>query len=194
MTPDDKYADAMNGHIRLLAVLSALAALALPTPAEAATTCPDADLVPTRSNRDRVRGATLCLVNRLRVAHGRAPLTVDRDLAKAANTYVNKMTSRGFFSHVSPDGSTPESRIKVTLYLVDARSWSLGENLAWGDGHLATPRETVAAWIRSASHRRNMLSSRFRQLGVGIALGTPQRSADAGATYATEFGVRIRAR
>ena len=52
----------------------------------------------------------------------------------------------------------------------------------------------VAAWMRSPSHRRNMLSARFRQLGVGIAIGTPAQGAEAGATYATEFGVRVTAR
>jgi uncharacterized protein YkwD len=188
----------MIGHLRTPAVLAAAIAIALPATADAARSrrakCANANLVPSQTNLDRVRRATLCLVNRQRAAHRRSPLTISPDLAQAANAYVNAMAARGFFSHVSPEGSTPVSRIKVTLYLVDARSWAIGENLAWGGGRLATPRQMVVAWMGSPSHRHNMLSSRYRQLGVGIALGTPERPAGRGATYATEFGVRVTAR
>jgi uncharacterized protein YkwD len=183
----------MIGHLRLAAVLAAVAATAFPAGAQAAD-CANADVVPSQANLDRVRDATLCLVNRQRAAYGRAPLTVNRDLAKAAGAYVNTMAARGFFAHVSPGGSTPASRIKVTLYLVDARSWSIGENLAWGGGHLASPQRMVTSWMRSPAHRRNILSPRYRELGVGIALDTPERRTETGATYATEFGVRVTAR
>lgn len=184
----------MNGHLRLVAVAAAIAGLAAPTAAQAVAqpTCPGADVSPTPANLDRVRAATLCLVNRERAAHRRAPLRASGELAKAASAYVNAMTARKFFAHVSPDGSTPASRIKVTLYLADARRWSIGENLAWGGGRMATPRQMVAAWMRSPGHRHNVLSSRFRHLGVGIAVGTPAEDDPGGATYATEFGVRVK--
>ena len=183
----------MHGHLRLVAVLATAFAATVPASADAAP-CANQSLIPSQSNLNRVREATLCLVNRQRAASGRAPLTSNGELTKAASKYVGTMTARGFFAHVSPGGSTPASRIKVTLYLVDARSWSIGENLAWGDGKLATPAQMVAAWMRSPSHRQNMLSARFRQLGVGIAIGTPEHGSASGATYATEFGVRVTAR
>src|SRR6476660_4223968 len=127
----------MNGSLRLLAVAAAFAGLAAPAGAARAA-CPSAGEIPSQENLDLVRSATLCLVNRERAIHHRAPLNANDDLAKAAGAYVNAMTARKFFAHVSPDGSTPASRIKVTFYLVDARSWSIGENLAWGGGKLAT--------------------------------------------------------
>ena len=34
------------------------------------------------------------------------------------------------------------------------RAWSIGENLAWGAGALATPGRIVNAWMRSPGHRR----------------------------------------
>jgi uncharacterized protein YkwD len=102
------------------------------------------------------------------------------------------MASRDFFSHTSPSGSTPLSRITSTRYLSGARSWAIGENLAWGTGSYATPDGTVRAWMNSAGHRANILSPTFREIGIGVAHGAPVNVAAAasGATYATDFGSR----
>ena len=54
-----------------------------------------------------------------------------------------------------------------------SRSWSVGENLAWGTGVLATPRATVRAWMHSPDHRANLLDRRFADVGIGVAAGAP---------------------
>ena len=41
--------------------------------------------------------------------------------------------------------------------------------------------------MRSAGHRHNILSPRFRVIGIGIVRGAPVSAAD-GATYTTDFG------
>jgi len=64
----------------------------------------------------------------------------------------------------------------------------VGENIAWGSGSLATPREIERGWMRSPRHRANILSQRFREIGAGVAAGTPERAG--GATYTTDFGTR----
>jgi uncharacterized protein YkwD len=81
-------------------------------------------------------------------------------------------------------------RIRHAHYLEGARGWSLGENLAWGTGDVASPARIVDAWMHSPGHRRNILDRRFREIGIGLAPGAPGRGD--GATYVTEFGARAR--
>jgi uncharacterized protein YkwD len=168
-----------------------LAASAVTTPAHAAD-CADADLMPTSSNSAQIRQATLCLLNAQRSAHGLRELRANPRLRRAATGYVRLMASGNFFSHTSPSGSTPLSRITFTRYLRGARSWTIGENLAWGTGSFATPQGTVNAWMNSAGHRRNILNPTFREIGIGVTQGAPVSVAAAanGATYATDFGSR----
>lgn len=154
--------------------------------------CPGTDLLPTASNLPRIRRATLCLINGERQGRGLKPVREQRVLRGAAAKYARQMVRGRFFSHDAPTGSTMVSRIRTTTYLRDAAVWSLGENLAWGTGALATPGRTVRAWLDSPGHRRVMLEPRYRDIGIGIAAGAPvdARSASTAATYATEYGLR----
>jgi uncharacterized protein YkwD len=179
---------------RLLAplALSCLAfALPAPSPAAAAA-CANAALVPTASNGAQVRAATLCLINRERTKRGRHALRHDGQLRKVAESYSRQMVRHSFFDHVSPGGSTLRSRITGrTTYLRRAAGWSLGENLYWGSGERATPAQSVDGWMHSPGHRRNMLDRRFRDIGIGIAIGAPEDvDGEPAATYTTEFGAR----
>jgi uncharacterized protein YkwD len=56
----------------------------------------------------------------------------------------------------------------------------------------STPREVVAAWMASKGHRANVLRRSFREIGIGIEIGTPVELGPAvsGATYTADFGVR----
>ena len=42
--------------------------------------------------------------------------------------------------------------------------------------------------MHSPGHRRNVLDGGFREIGIGIAVGSP--TGGAGATYVNEFGSR----
>ena len=42
--------------------------------------------------------------------------------------------------------------------------------------------------MNSPGHRANILNPRFRQIGIGIALGNPAGVDGGGATYASAFG------
>jgi uncharacterized protein YkwD len=169
---------------------SLLAAMVAATPAHAA--CAGADAMPSAANAGKVRKATLCLLNTQRRSHGLAKLHANGRLRRAAAPYARLMVSRSFFSHDGPGGSTPQSRIQGTHYLDGARAWSIGENIAWGTGPLATPRAIVRAWMHSPGHRANILNAGFRDIGIGIANGAPVPlgGAAGGATYATDFGHR----
>ena len=177
--------------ISCAATLAAGLALAAPSPALAAS-CDAADDIPTAGALDEAGSATLCLLNRERSQRGLRALRSNGRLRRAAEDYSRSMVVRNFFDHVSPGGSTMTGRIKATDYLNNARGWALGENIAWGGGDLATPREIVDAWMHSAGHRANILSRSFDEIGVGIALGAPRAlpSGMDAATYTTDFGAR----
>ena len=170
---------------------AALVAAVLATPASARV-CPGGDVTPTTANLAQASHSTLCLLNHQRVIHGLRRLHSSRKLRSAANAYSWAMVRHDFFNHVSPSGSTLLSRVRKTAYLASARGWALGENIAWGAGQLATPRQTVNAWMHSSGHRHNILTGRFREIGIGIAPGAPVRlpAGMAAATYTTDFGTR----
>jgi len=45
-------------------------------------------------------------------------------------------------------------------------------------------------WMNSAPHRANILTARFREVGVGGMPGIPGGARASGGTYTTVFGVR----
>ena len=180
-------------HLLAATAGAAVLVVAAPAPAGAApTTCAGADRLPTPSTLSQARSATLCLLNHVRAGHGLRPLRSNPRLRKAAQTYSHAMVAHTFFDHVSPGGSTLVSRVKATRYLHSAGSWMLAENIAWGSGHFATPRDTVDSWMHSAGHRHNILTGRFREIGIGIAVGAPVHAVAGlpAATYTTDFGAR----
>jgi uncharacterized protein YkwD len=186
-------------HLPLALLLSSLilalvASLAVPALASAKRSgCGGADSTPTVRNIGKARAATLCLLNRERKAHGLRRLRAHRMLTSAAQQYAGAMVKGGFFSHVSPSGSTLEQRIRQeTRYLAGALRYQIGENIAWGQGNLAKPRAIVAAWMASPGHRANILRATFREIGIGIAPGAPVAGLAGGpaVTYTNEFGTR----
>ena len=131
--------------------------------------------------------AVVCAINAERSERSRAPLIVRAELATAARRHARDMVARRYFAHTSPSGRTFVDRLRDAGYLWPGRSWAAGEVLAWGSGSLSTAAATVAAWMRSPGHRRVLLRKRYREIGVGIASGTP--AGVSGATYAAELGL-----
>lgn len=171
----------------LLATVVLMLALA---PATAAAACPDRSLRPTSSNLPRQAKATLCLINEQRSARGLTVLQSDAQLARAARRHAGAMVRQGFFSHVAPSGDTPTARVQRTGYLLGARAWVLAENIAWGAGAGSTPAAVVRGWMQSPGHRAAILDARYRELGLGLAVGSP--SGGPGVTVTAEFGALSR--
>jgi uncharacterized protein YkwD len=134
--------------------------------------CSAADSRPVDTDLAAIRTATICLLNLERSRAGREPLQEHASLRGVASRYAVQMVQDGFFDHTSPGGSTMTIRIKRSNYLRGARSWALGENLAWGSGRLATPRQTVKAWMNSPGHKANILNPKFRDVGIGVTRPT----------------------
>jgi uncharacterized protein YkwD len=174
-----------------LAGLIALVALLAPASVQAQS-CANVDVKPNSANLEVVRTAVLCLHNAERAGHRLPKLRENPRLRRAAERHSSHMVGAHFFDHTSPTGTTMVDRIRRTGYTSGARGWSLGENIAWGSGRLATAAQIQRAWMKSPGHRSNILRRSFREIGIGIETGLPVRvsASQPGATYTTDFGYR----
>ena len=181
----------MLSHRRAIALLAAaVAALAAPAGAQASAqdaACPGADDVPTAATIAQASQATLCLLNDERAVAGLHPVAETPGLTQPSAAYSARMVAEDFFAHVSPDGGTLVDRLTAARYIAPDGDWTVGENIAWGQAELSTPRNIVIAWMNSPGHRHNILTGEFTEIGIGIALGTPG-DPSWGATYTTDFG------
>jgi uncharacterized protein YkwD len=187
----------MRSHARTPALAAALVtyliAWAILSTATAHAACARASAAPTSAPaaRSSTRTAIRCLVNEQRRRHGLAPVRSSGALRRAADGLAGDMVRRKFFAHVTPGGSTVDSRVRSAGYLGGALSWSLGETLAWGAARAGTAAALVNALMHSPPHRAIILSPQFREVGVGVAFGVPASGAGAaGATIALDFGSR----
>ena len=104
------------------------------------------------------------IVNQERTAAGQPPLKKNDLLDTSSLFHSTNMADRDFFAHCDPDtGHSPGTRVTNSGY-----SWnSVGENIAAG---YSTPASVMAAWMNSSGHRANILSSGFREIGIGYYL------------------------
>jgi uncharacterized protein YkwD len=160
------------------------------TAAHAARACAGANRIPTSATLSRAARSTVCLLNAQRAAHGLRRLQPNRLLNRSARRYAHSLVAHRFFSHVTPSGETLQARMSRSGYLRGANGWAYGENLAWGAGPKATPAQIVSAWMASPPHRANILSARWRNIGIGIAPGAPVSGVGRAASYVTHFGWR----
>lgn len=100
------------------------------------------------------------LTNIERQKVGLPPLKFNSQLARAAQEHTNNMAKGDFFSHSNPNGSSMGSRISATGYPFAYAA----ENIHAGG---ATPEEAVNGWMNSPGHRRNILSKKAKEIGVG---------------------------
>ena len=179
-------------RLRLAAGLTAVAVIAgAASPHEAsAAACPGQHAEPAQTSRQQVARATLCLINAQRRTRGLRILRSSGRLSKAARRHSRDMARRHYFSHTSLGGTTFPERIRRTGYLRRANDWFVGENLAWGTRAKGTARAVLRVWMTSPTHRRVLLTGSFRDAGVGMAWGVPDRQLAGGATYTVDFGVR----
>ena len=168
--------------MKVAVVVAACLGLALvPSPALAGKPCRDTHVT---SDPAREARAVRCLINRERAHHGLGLVKRNAALERAAVAYSKKMVREKFFAHESPDGSTPGGRIKAAGY----RGNGYGETLAWGTGSLGDAAGTVNGWLNSPGHRAILLAKEMRVVGIGVALGSPDRQFNSGETVTADFG------
>ncbi|MDQ3855265.1 MAG: CAP domain-containing protein, partial [Chloroflexota bacterium] len=102
----------------------------------------------------------LRLINRDRRTNGLQPLKMDEPLRQVARAHSREMFERSYFSHTSPSTGSPGDRLEKAgvPFLV------AGENLAY-QPNVRIAHEKLMA---SPGHRKNLLSPRFRRVGIGI--------------------------
>ncbi len=112
------------------------------------------------------------LVNKARTSRGLAPVRANVALVRAARGHSVEMVHRRYFSHNSRNGTAFSARlINYGYKRAGCSSWTVGECIAWGQGLLGTPQAIVNAWMHSPPHRAIILTSRFRDVGVGVHSG-----------------------
>lgn len=104
------------------------------------------------------------LTNEKRASNGLAPLSVNLVLSQAAQAKGVDMINRDYWAHVSPDGTQPWKFFTDFGY----KYRYAGENLA---RDFSNSSSAVDAWMASPSHRENMLSSKYREIGIGVIEG-----------------------
>jgi hypothetical protein len=107
----------------------------------------------------------LTLTNQKRQEAGLSGVTINDELSKAAEKKGEDMFANNYWAHISPSGVTPWIFIKNSGY----DYLYAGENLARG---FSSASDVVNAWMASPSHRDNMLSPNYNDIGFAILPGT----------------------
>ncbi len=107
-------------------------------------------------------------VNQERSARGLAPLLVDARLSEVAAQHAADMSTRGYFSHTTPQGQTPFDRMRAAGCIYGRAA----ENIA------IAPNEQTAdkALFASAEHRENLLNPTYVRIGIGVSRGAGENS------------------
>ena len=111
--------------------------------------------------------AMYCGVNVVRHAFGLGAVRGNTPLNRSSVFKATAVRHCGF-SH-TPCGMAFSRTFRRAGYL-PARAF--GENLAWGQAELGSPVQTLSMWLNSPPHRANLLSRRWRDLGIAIQRGS----------------------
>jgi uncharacterized protein YkwD len=133
-------------------------------------------------------------VNAVRRSHGLRGLKLSRGLSAAAAYHSRQMVQHGFFEHESRGGGSFWKRVERFYGSRGFRSWEVGENLAYGSPDLGAAA-TVRMWMNSPGHRDNLLSRRWREIGLGglhVAAAGGEFGGGPVTVVTADFGIRAR--
>jgi len=156
---------------------------------------PSESRVPTPSRAAEIpalQDQVLAAINELRRAKGLAELTINPALSLAALGHSQSMALHGYFGHDGWNGSPFWTRIKPKYPPQVGNRWSVAENLVWSSADLSADG-AIQMWMGSPSHRKNLLTPGWREIGLGAvhALGAPGVYKGLDVTILTaDFGVR----
>jgi uncharacterized protein YkwD len=107
----------------------------------------------------------LAAVNSFRAAHGLSRLHESAALDSSARQHSLEMGRDGYFAHSSADGTAFWKRIQHFYAARNYSYWSVGENLLWSSPSVSAGG-AMKLWIGSPEHLANLLTPRWRELGV----------------------------
>jgi hypothetical protein len=104
------------------------------------------------------------LVNKERIKYKLPPLVKNNKLNQAASYKVSDLLEKNYFAHSSPKG-------KKFFEWIDEENYNYlyaGENLAMD---FITAEGIIKAWMKSKSHRDNILSNNYIETGISVKAG-----------------------
>lgn len=113
--------------------------------------------------------------NALRKENGVAALCVNDRLMQAAQVRADEMAASGIYSHTRPDGR--KSNTVTDSRYTGENIHSISE-LYLEQQHKTLSEAVVNLWSNSKAHTDNMTSSRYGEIGVGLARGVNQSGLD----------------
>jgi len=138
-----------------LAIAATLFASWLATPARAA--------VDHAAEIDPVERALLSAINELRADRGLGRLESSVPLQRAADRQSYYILDHDWFTHDTRGGLSFAVRVREYV-----KAHKLGETLAWAAGSASSSlgRRIAIRWLRSASHRGELLNPGYKRIGV----------------------------
>ena len=104
------------------------------------------------------------LTNIERGNYGLSSLTYNEELSQAAQKKAEDMFEKNYWSHYTPDGSTPWDFILSSGYQYEYAGENLAKNFLFSNG-------VVDAWMNSITHKENIVRKEYSDVGFAIVNG-----------------------
>jgi len=184
----------MTGSVRAAGVAAGLVAVlvAAVTAAQALAARKPQSIRSRRVALTSLEHGVLSDINAFRRSHHLAPLRISPGLTRAADQHSTEMASKGYFAHDSANGAAFWQRIAEFYGASHWSLWSVGENLLWASPGVSASR-ALRMWEQSPEHLRNLLTARWREIGISAVHVTSAPGAFHGlgvTIVTTDFGVR----
>jgi uncharacterized protein YkwD len=125
-------------------------------------------VVSNQSGEDLTISGIIYETNKERRKAGLPELMKDPQLSQSAEMKLQDMFQRQYFQHISPTGDSVSDVVRKTGYEYIV----VGENLALGI--FPGDEQVVAAWMASPGHKKNILDSRYKEIGLAVGQGMYQ--------------------
>ena len=110
-------------------------------------------------------GKVLKQTNQQRINEGLESLRYSEALSASAQAKAEHMFANDYWAHNAPDGTTPWDFFKDADY----QYLIAGENLA---KDFYDTSGMMSAWMKSPTHRDNIINSKYKEIGIGVVNGT----------------------
>ena len=139
-----------------------------------------------------LESGVLLQLNKIRLQHGLQPVKISARLTASAAQHSREMGADGYFAHNSHDGTAFWKRIGRWYESKGYGFWSVGENLLWSSPQV-DPVDALQLWMDSPEHRANILTARWREIGISavhVAAAPGMFKGREVTIITTDFGVR----
>lgn len=129
--------------------------------------------------------AALTMINSSRARFGVGDLAMDGALRNVARAHSKDMGDRNYFAHNTPEGKSPFDRMRSAGIRFGWAAENLGSARGYGSNSEAVGKNHEAMMAEvppNDGHRRNILDSRSKKVGIGV-----YRTPDGRTYYTCDF-------